>query len=225
MRGFYLLAAVALLAAVPASAETLTNSTVVQLSSAGLGDAAIIAKIQNSDTSFDLSTQQMVQLKQQGVTGPVIAAMLDASNKTAAPASYVDDVARSNGAASCWGLPARHGRYRTADGPDRSDDDQPSENGWHPRLCADGRDRLDERQGRDRQRHGAGEGRERIARILLLLRRIEPCDRRRIDQLGRRHCGDGDIAKRVHPVQVDGEEGTARGPRRKLEHREGPKPV
>ncbi|MEO8375867.1 MAG: hypothetical protein ABI471_11620 [Sphingomonas bacterium] len=63
-----------------ASAETLNNGTIVTLSQAGLGDEAIIAKIKASGASYDLSTEQIIALKKQGVSGPVIAAMLAAAN-------------------------------------------------------------------------------------------------------------------------------------------------
>ena len=64
---------------VPAKAETLTNDTVVTLVQAGLGDEAVIAKIKGSANSFDLTTEQMIALKARGVSGPVIAAMIEAS--------------------------------------------------------------------------------------------------------------------------------------------------
>lgn len=63
-----------------ASAETLTNATVVTLVKAGLGDEAVIAKIKATPNQFDLSTEQVIALKQQGVPSPVIAAMLDSGN-------------------------------------------------------------------------------------------------------------------------------------------------
>lgn len=80
------LAAVLAAAMVPAgvfAAEKITNETVITLTQAGLGDEAIIAKIEGSDTAFDLSTSQMVELKQKGVSGPVIAAMLKRSSALA----------------------------------------------------------------------------------------------------------------------------------------------
>jgi hypothetical protein len=70
-----------LLLASPASAETLTNRSIVALNAAGLDPDTIIAKIQSSDTKFDLSTEQMIALKKQGVPGSVIAAMLAAEGK------------------------------------------------------------------------------------------------------------------------------------------------
>lgn len=68
------------LAAAPVPGEKLTNETVVALTAAGLGDEAIIAKIKASEVAFDLSTEQMIALRQRGVTGPVIAAMLSATS-------------------------------------------------------------------------------------------------------------------------------------------------
>ncbi|HEX3920249.1 MAG TPA: hypothetical protein VHW60_23155 [Caulobacteraceae bacterium] len=85
-----LLAALSILAATPAMAETLTNDTVIELVKAGLGPEAIVAKIKTSDVKFDMSTDQMVSLKQQGVPDAVIAAMLDASAGGAATLHVVD---------------------------------------------------------------------------------------------------------------------------------------
>lgn len=65
---------------VPASAETLNNGSIITLTAANLGDEAIIAKIKSSTGKFDLSTDQIIALKKQGVSGPVIAAMLASSN-------------------------------------------------------------------------------------------------------------------------------------------------
>lgn len=83
-----LVAACALLAAVPVAAETLNNQTIVTLSGAGLGDEAIIAKIKSSTGAYDLSTDQIIALKQKGVSGPVIAAMLASTMPATGPVSY-----------------------------------------------------------------------------------------------------------------------------------------
>jgi hypothetical protein len=73
------IAAAAVLAAVaPALAETLTNDSVVTMVKAGLGPDTIVAKIRTSATSFDLSTDKLVALKQQNVPDVVLAAMLNA---------------------------------------------------------------------------------------------------------------------------------------------------
>jgi hypothetical protein len=80
----------AILVASPAIADTLTNATVVELVKAGLGDEAVIAKIKASDANYSLGTDELIALKQQGVSGPVIAAMIAASTKatdTPAPMS------------------------------------------------------------------------------------------------------------------------------------------
>ena len=70
---------------VPAHAEPLTTDAVVQMTKAGLGYDAIIAKVKSENRSFDLTTEQMIALRQQGVTSSVIAAMLN-NSPTAAPA-------------------------------------------------------------------------------------------------------------------------------------------
>lgn len=63
-----------------AHAETLTNESVVGMSKAGLGAESMVAKIRNSVTKFDLSTDGLVALKRDNVPDPVIAAMLNASS-------------------------------------------------------------------------------------------------------------------------------------------------
>jgi hypothetical protein len=70
----------AMVMAVPAYAETLSNADVVELSSIGLGDEAVIAKIKTSSNQFQLTTDDMIALKKSGVSGAVIAAMLEASS-------------------------------------------------------------------------------------------------------------------------------------------------
>lgn len=83
------LAVVLLLSPVP-QAETLTNDTVIQLTAVGLGDEAIIAKIKSTATQFQLTTEDMIALKQKGVSSPVIAAMLSAGTPSAGGALSVD---------------------------------------------------------------------------------------------------------------------------------------
>lgn len=61
-----------------ASAEVVSNQTVLDLEAAGLGDAAIIAKIETSETTFDTSTTAIIALSQAGVSSDVIAAMIAA---------------------------------------------------------------------------------------------------------------------------------------------------
>jgi len=64
----------------PLSAETIHNDTILTLVSAGIGDEAIIAKIKASETSFDLTTDDIIKLKTKGVSSAVIAAMLSAGS-------------------------------------------------------------------------------------------------------------------------------------------------
>jgi hypothetical protein len=70
-------------------AEPLTLDTVTALSATGIGDQAIIAKIKSSGTHIDLTPEQMIALKGKGVSGPVIAALLDVD--TSKPAMMLPD--------------------------------------------------------------------------------------------------------------------------------------
>ena len=66
----------ALFLATPTAAEVLDNATVVDLISAGLGSEAVIAKIESSETAFDVSTSAIIALAQAGVSSDIIAAMI-----------------------------------------------------------------------------------------------------------------------------------------------------
>jgi hypothetical protein len=79
------LAGAALVFSAPASAEPLSNQSIVALHANGLDDDTIIAKIQSSDANFDLSTSALIALKKQGVPSRVITAMLQAQNRSAGP--------------------------------------------------------------------------------------------------------------------------------------------
>src|ERR1700753_1974757 len=70
----------------PAKPEALlSNQDVIKLVKLDLGEDVVIKKInQATDVAFDLTTDGLVQLKQAGVSSPVIAAMLE---KTTAPAA------------------------------------------------------------------------------------------------------------------------------------------
>ncbi|HVS89756.1 MAG TPA: hypothetical protein VHF01_16235 [Candidatus Acidoferrum sp.] len=79
----------------PASAslakpEALTNSDVMKMVEAKLGDDLIISKIQASACSFDTSTDTILKLKSQGVSDGVIQAMVSAGkppNQASTPAA------------------------------------------------------------------------------------------------------------------------------------------
>ncbi len=65
--------------ATPAFAETLTNAEIVMLLEAGLGEEAVVAKIETSDGNYATDTATLLDLKAKGVPGSVIAAMLKRS--------------------------------------------------------------------------------------------------------------------------------------------------
>jgi hypothetical protein len=65
-----------------AQAETLTNDDVVALLEAGLGEEAVIAKIETSDADFVTDTQTLLALRSKGVPSPVIAAMVKSASGT-----------------------------------------------------------------------------------------------------------------------------------------------
>lgn len=65
-----------------ANAETLRNEDVVALLEAGLGEEAVIAKIETSDGNFVTDTQTLLALRAKGVPSPVIAAMVKSANGT-----------------------------------------------------------------------------------------------------------------------------------------------
>jgi len=102
--------AMAIVTATAASAETLNNTAIITLTQAGLGDEAIVAKIKASEPAYDLSTDQIIALKKQGVSGPVIAAMLGASNR--APATVASSMDSPDPA-----IPHPPGVYLLTDGP------------------------------------------------------------------------------------------------------------
>lgn len=83
----------AALAMAQTAPEVLTNDTVVTLVSSGIGDEAVIAKIKASGGRYDLSTNQLIALKNRGVSGSVLAAMLASANPMGGPAALSIDSA------------------------------------------------------------------------------------------------------------------------------------
>jgi hypothetical protein len=59
-----------------AAADPLNREEVLQLTQLGLGDDAVIAKIRADTVDFDLSTDDMLDLKRRGVSSSVIAALI-----------------------------------------------------------------------------------------------------------------------------------------------------
>jgi hypothetical protein len=59
--------------------EDITNDRIIEMTKKGLDDDIIIAKIKTGHPKFSLTDNDMIALKQGGVSGKVIAAMLEAS--------------------------------------------------------------------------------------------------------------------------------------------------
>lgn len=74
-------ASLLMIAAPLAAQEVLSNQTVLSLEGAGVGDQIIIAKIRSSATSFDVSTDQLIELKKHGISDNVISVMIEAAGK------------------------------------------------------------------------------------------------------------------------------------------------
>jgi hypothetical protein len=75
------------LCTVQAMAAPIPMDSIVQLSKAGIGDEAIVAKIKSSGTHYDLSVEQMMDLKRQGISGPVLAALMATPSLSEQPMS------------------------------------------------------------------------------------------------------------------------------------------
>src|SRR3546814_1886913 len=111
---FGLCAMTLVMSSAQAAAETLNNQMVIDLTKAGLGDEAIVAKIEETASNFDLSTTQMIDLKAKGISGAVIAAMIRSSNGSNEPdkEAFVNDSPDPM-------APHHAGIYLLADGPAR----------------------------------------------------------------------------------------------------------
>jgi len=70
-----------------ASNEIVTNDKVITMVQAGLPASVIINKIRNSKTSFDMSTDQLIRLKQARVPEDVLNTMIDPSAASSASAT------------------------------------------------------------------------------------------------------------------------------------------
>lgn len=60
--------------------EIVTNSVIIDMVKAKLGETIIINKIKNSKTNFDLSTNTLIKLKEAGVSDNIVNAMMEAQN-------------------------------------------------------------------------------------------------------------------------------------------------
>ncbi len=68
--------------------DIMTNDEVISLSKAGLSQSIIIGKIRTGKSNFDLSTNSLIKLKQEGISDEIVGAMLEAkSGKSMAAAA------------------------------------------------------------------------------------------------------------------------------------------
>lgn len=81
----WLIAALLGIASAQQSQPPLTNSSIVEMVKAGLGDSVVVAAIHAQPHQFSLSADDLITLKQAGVSDAVLAAMLTAG--TFSPAS------------------------------------------------------------------------------------------------------------------------------------------
>src|SRR5438128_2029964 len=85
------LAMVIITPAVRAQTEVLTNDEVVAMLKAGLSPTVIVNKIRTSKTKFNLSTSELIRLKQAGLDDEILQAMQGTSetpdNPTFSPAA------------------------------------------------------------------------------------------------------------------------------------------
>jgi hypothetical protein len=61
--------------------EVLTNDSVITLSKAGLSPTIIVNKIRASKTNFNMSTDELIRLKQARIPDDIVAAMFDAAHR------------------------------------------------------------------------------------------------------------------------------------------------
>ncbi len=73
-----------------AQEETLSNDSIIQLLKIGFDDDTIIAKIQKTKHSFDMSTQGLIALKQAGASNRLIQFMMDPAKFAQKPVPPAD---------------------------------------------------------------------------------------------------------------------------------------
>ena len=85
----------------PKSGESLTVEEVVKLSKAGLSEEVIVTRIRKNGKAFDLSTDELLELKKTGVGDSIIKFLLDPSQPyTPAPVSPAPSPNRQDGSAA-----------------------------------------------------------------------------------------------------------------------------
>jgi hypothetical protein len=76
------------------SAAKITNARVVQMTKMGLDDDVIVARIKHGACDFQLTDNDLVELKKDGVSSKVVAAMMDTAPTVAAPLEPSDGKVR-----------------------------------------------------------------------------------------------------------------------------------
>ena len=76
------------------SAAKITNARVVQMTKMGLDDDVIVARIKHGACDFQLTDNDLVELKKDGVSSKVVAAMMDTAPTVAAPVEPSDGKVR-----------------------------------------------------------------------------------------------------------------------------------
>jgi hypothetical protein len=121
--GFLLLVlCLATTVSVQAEEKTLTNAEVVKLVKLGIGDDVVIAKIRQAPTvDFKLETDDLGNLKAAGVSGKVIAAMLDRSSSDAGASAAAQGPGSASAGRSGFGTgETPTGAVYLIDGPRRT---------------------------------------------------------------------------------------------------------
>jgi hypothetical protein len=95
--------------------KPLDNNEIIKLTKADMGDSVIIAKIKAATSvNFATSTDDLVKLKQAGVTKPVIAAMLEKTTPPAAPPPAAAAGRPSSGGSDVGATITLHAKDNTA---------------------------------------------------------------------------------------------------------------
>ena len=93
-------------------AQALTNSDVIKMVRAKLGDAVIVSEIKHSTCRFDTTPNGLIELKQAGVSDKVLQAMTEAGH----PGSHAAGSAAASNSNTKIPVPENYGVYAAADG-------------------------------------------------------------------------------------------------------------
>jgi len=100
----------------PANPKPMTVNDVIKLSKAGLSDDTIIQQLRKKGQHFDLTTDQLIQLKQAHVSERVIQEMINPAPGAAAASAQKSTPSSGQADASRSGLPTEIGVYAKQDG-------------------------------------------------------------------------------------------------------------